>query len=324
VALSSYPFDGQSTTESQYTQLFRELQDSGVVPTTTNAWQVSADASGMVVSLQPGFALVRGHAISSTAVETLTIAAAGTTNRTDVIVLRLDPALNTIVPAVVKGAADGSEPALTQTDTDIYEHRLAKITVRANATNVGVNDVTDARRYVGSRVRNWTTATRPTTPRLAQLGLNTDANTWEYWNGLAWMPVMAADTANKQYVDTKTENYYASTLGGGTVDTVTSAAANPCSLTLSAGTWDIDYRAEFDFSVSTDRYAGAFLSQGLSNLATTFISMPGYGGDMKATASSFVRVTLNAQTTLTIRTSTSATGGTQGNGPQAMRARRVA
>lgn len=186
MALSYYPFDGQSTTESQYSQLFRELQDSGVVPDTAAAWQASADASGMTVKLQPGFAIVRGHAVLSTAVEIVTIVASEAQARTDRIVLRLDPTANTIVPVVIKGTAGGGIPALTQTDTGLYDLPIAQVAVAANATNIGTTAVADDRRYTGNRVGVWITSTRPANPRVGQMGLNTGTNAFEFWNGVAW------------------------------------------------------------------------------------------------------------------------------------------
>jgi len=187
VAISSYPFDSQLTTETQYSQLFRELQDSGIVPTSETAWKVSADASGMSVKLQPGYAIVRGHAVLSTAIESVTIPNAEAQPRTDRIVLRLDPTLNSIVPAVVKGLAGGGLPALTQSPDGIFEMSVARIAVGQNVTNIGALDVTDDRQFSGSRIRHWTPDTRPEDPRLAQLGLNTSTNKWEFYNGSEWV-----------------------------------------------------------------------------------------------------------------------------------------
>lgn len=187
MAITSYPFDSQSTTESQYSQLFRELQDSGVAAS-QNALdlKVSANGSGMTVFVQPGFAVVRGHAVLSTAVETLTIEAADATARTDRVVLRLDPSLNSIVLAVVKGVAGSGAPALTQTETGIYELPLGLVAVAGNATNIGTSATTDDRRFVGSTVGTWTTAGRPSAPRVGKLGLNQSTSRWEFWNGTSW------------------------------------------------------------------------------------------------------------------------------------------
>jgi hypothetical protein len=185
---SSYPFDGQAVTEGQFSRLFRELQDSGVAASPDALdLRVSADASGMTVKIQPGFAIVRGCAYFSTAVETLSIAASESATRIDRIVLRLDPAENSIVLAVLKGAVGGDPLAPTQTDVDIYELPLARVTVAASATNIGAAAVTDDRNFVGGRLGNWSTDTRPSAPRTGRLGYNRTTSAWEWWNGTSWI-----------------------------------------------------------------------------------------------------------------------------------------
>lgn len=188
MAQSSYPFDGQATSESQYSQFFRELQDTGIAGSAdSGALEVSADGSGMAVDVQPGFAIVRGHAYSSTAVETLTIEAADPTARLDTVVLRLDPAANSIVLAVLKGTPGAGAPAVTQTDTSVYELPLAVITVGSSVTSISPADVADRREYAGQRYGTWTTALRPAGPRLGHMGYNTQTAQWEFWNGVAWV-----------------------------------------------------------------------------------------------------------------------------------------
>ncbi|MFI9205298.1 tail fiber domain-containing protein [Streptomyces sp. NPDC053048] len=193
MAITSYPFDGQSVTESQYSQLFREFADSGVAASAgSSSFSVSADGASMDVKVQPGFAVVQGHAVLSTAVETLSIAAAGTSTRYDRVVLRLDPAVNQITLAVLQGVAGGSVPALTQTDTGIYELSLATITVGANITAVTSAAVSKERSFVGHSVGAWINATRPTAPRLGKLGYNYDADIFEFWDGSAWTPLVSS------------------------------------------------------------------------------------------------------------------------------------
>ncbi|WJN62648.1 minor tail protein [Streptomyces phage phiScoe10] len=187
MAQSSYPFDAQSVTESQYSQFFRELQDNGVASSSSASdLKVASAGTNMTLTVQPGMAIVRGHAYSSTAVENLTIAAADTAARTDRVVLRLDPTANSITLYVLKGAAGGGVPALTQTDTGTYELCLANVAVGANVTSISAASVTDQRRFIGSRIGSWSTALRPTTPRVGRLGLNSDTGVWEFWNGTAW------------------------------------------------------------------------------------------------------------------------------------------
>ena len=191
MAQTSYPFDGSSVSETLYSQFFRQLQDTGVAGSINGLdLKASGDSSGMNVKVQPGFAIVRGHAYQSTAVETLTIAAADSSAvRIDLVVLRLDPAANSIVLAVLTGTAGGSEPAPTQTDTGNYELPLAAVTVAANATTISSANVADRRRYTGTRVRAWTTDTRPSGPRVGQLGFNSTTSLYEYWSGSIWLSI---------------------------------------------------------------------------------------------------------------------------------------
>ncbi|MFG1602841.1 hypothetical protein [Actinoplanes sp. NPDC049265] len=196
MAISAYPFDGQDTTETQYSQLFRELQDTGVADSIGGpAFLVAATGNGLALSIQPGLAIVRGHAVASTAVETLTLSGAGSAARQDRIVLRLDPTANTITPAILTGPNIG----LTQTDTGVYELSLALINVAANSTTLNSANVVDERRYVGSRVGSWTTAQRPVDPRRYRLGFNTSTGKWEFFNGTTWIDMVAptADNATR-------------------------------------------------------------------------------------------------------------------------------
>lgn len=187
MAITSYPFDNQDTSETDYSRLFRELQDSGVADTIGGTgFAVSADASGMNVFVQAGFALLRGHAVLSTSIVTLSISAAASQLRIDRIVLRLDPVANSITPVVLGGVPGASAPALTQTDTGIFEIGLAQVSVQPGALTIASDKVADDRTYIGSRVGAWTTATRPTSPRRSRLGLNTTSNRWEFWDGSQW------------------------------------------------------------------------------------------------------------------------------------------
>jgi hypothetical protein len=187
LAWNAYPFETQNTTENEYTALFAELQDSGVIGAWGNgALRVSADASGMTVTVAPGSAIVRGHMVTSTETTALTIPAARAQTRTDRVILRLDPAANTIAPAVTTNATAASAPELVQTPTGIFEIPLALVTVAANVVTIAASAVTDDRPFVGNRVRVWSNATRPAAPRVSQLGFNTEAEAWEFWDGAAW------------------------------------------------------------------------------------------------------------------------------------------
>ncbi|OKI45115.1 hypothetical protein [Micromonospora sp. CB01531] len=197
MAITSYPFDNQDTSEIQYSSLFRELQDSGIADTHGGTgFQVSGDPSGMGVFLQPGFALLRGHACQSTAVERLDIQPASPALRIDRVVLRLDPVANSIVPVVLQGVPNSTAPALTQTDTGVYEESLGLVAVDPNVGVIALTKVTDDRAFLGSRVGCWSTATRPKTPRKARLGLNTTTGKWEYHNGTGWADLIPSTVDN--------------------------------------------------------------------------------------------------------------------------------
>ncbi|MGW1040049.1 tail fiber domain-containing protein [Streptomyces sp. NPDC002547] len=188
MSVSSYPFDGQTVSEGQYSYLFRELAShSGIAASLGSvSFYTFADSSGMRVQVSPGYAIIRGHAVQSTATEVLTIAAAGTSARTDRVVLRLDPTANSIALAVIQGQAGGGVPALTQTDTGIYEFPLARVSVPAGTVSIAASQVQGERQFLGNTVGGWTTDTRPTSPRVGRLGFNDSTDAWEFWDGTTW------------------------------------------------------------------------------------------------------------------------------------------
>lgn len=188
MAITAWPFENADTTETQYSYLFRELQDPGVVGTFgDNALRVTGDSTGMNVKVAAGRAHAQGFMMLSTAQETLTIGAAEASARVDRVVVRFDPTANTGTIVVKQGTAGSSTPpALTQTDTGIFELPLATVAVPAGAVTIAAGDVTDERPYVGHRVGAWTTATRPTAPRKYRLGFNETSGRWEFWTGSAW------------------------------------------------------------------------------------------------------------------------------------------
>ncbi|MGM7422783.1 hypothetical protein [Cellulosimicrobium sp. CpK407] len=192
MAITAYPFDDEDTTEAQYSALFRELQDTGVVGAFGDgALRVTADSTGMNVKIAAGSAIVRGHFLSSTVTETRTVDPAESQPRRDIVVARLDPSDNSITLAVVKGTAatNPADPALTKTDAGIYEMELARVTVPAGAVTIAPGNVQDLRPYIGHRVGIWSDATRPTSARWGKVGLNTTTGVWEYWTGAGWTPL---------------------------------------------------------------------------------------------------------------------------------------
>jgi len=192
LAITSYPFDGQAVTETQFSQMFREFQESGVVSSFGGGGFAVSAGTGMAVTVAAGLAFLRGHMVQSSATETMTIPAAGSSVRVDRVVLRLDPSANSIVVAVKQGTAgSATAPSLTQTDTGIYELSLAQITVAANVTSITSADISRTRPFVGTRVLVWTTVTRPESPRMGQIGYNADTRTFEFWNDTAWTPLIS-------------------------------------------------------------------------------------------------------------------------------------
>lgn len=147
MAQTSWPFENIDTSETQYSLLFRNLGEGAIVGRGQEL-EPFADSSGMNVKVRDGEALVRGHYYNSTGAETLSIAVANPTNpRIDSVVLRLDPTANSILLAVLTGTpgVSPSAPALTQTDSGIYEQLLANVSVAANTTVITSGNVSDER-----------------------------------------------------------------------------------------------------------------------------------------------------------------------------------
>ncbi len=184
MAQNSYPFETQDTTETQYSALFKEFQDTGVsgglVPSATLGLN---PPTGMTVPLTPGFAVIRGFAYENTSNLTLTLDTGDTLARIDTVILRLDPTANSIVAAVKKGTPNASPvaPALTQTSSGVYEFPLYDILVPANATALDAANFTNRRQFLGSQVGYWTTAGRPSPDRV-RFGFNSDLQKFEYYN----------------------------------------------------------------------------------------------------------------------------------------------
>ncbi|MEU7905895.1 hypothetical protein [Actinoplanes sp. NPDC049118] len=198
MAITAFPFDDQDTTEAQFSQWARELQDNGVADSIGGTGLRVSDGGGMAVQVQPGSAFLRGHFVTSTAVETVTIPAAGTSSRVDRVVMRINPSTNLGTLAVLQGTAGSSSaPSLTQTDAGIFEISLGNVTVQANATTIDAAMVTDSRQFTGTRVRAWSNTTRPTSSsRLYQIGFNNTTARWEFWNGTEWQGTASVQSDN--------------------------------------------------------------------------------------------------------------------------------
>lgn len=196
MTITSYPFENQDTTETQYSLLFREFQDSGVVGSIDGpGFSVTADGSGLDVQVNNGFAILRGHAVDSNGVETVVLDDAGNSPRIDRIVLRLEPAQDRVTLAVVKGTASSTPeaPELTQTATGVFEIPLARVAVAANALNISNANITDERQFSGGRVGVWRTNSRPSQPRRGRFGFNVTVGLFEFWDGVAWLSMGMGD-----------------------------------------------------------------------------------------------------------------------------------
>lgn len=201
MAQTSYPFDGVTVSESQFSAFFKELQDTGVAGSAdSTALKVTGDGGGMRVFVAAGSAIVRGFFYNNDASVQLTIGASTSLVRYDRIVLRLDPSVNSAVLAVVAGTPGAASPAaLTQTTTGIYELPLAVVTVGASVANIGSGVVVDDRIFHGHRVGVWSTAKRPASPRQYQPGFNTSLGYFEHWNGTTW--VQSSATAGHTHAE---------------------------------------------------------------------------------------------------------------------------
>jgi hypothetical protein len=90
MAQSAWPFENIDTSESQFSQWARNIGEGVKGSSGGTELKVYGDSSGMQVKVPAGYAMVRGHYYSNTAIETLTIAAAhATLARIDSVVVEL-------------------------------------------------------------------------------------------------------------------------------------------------------------------------------------------------------------------------------------------
>lgn len=163
---SSFPFEGLDVTETQFSQMFRNMGEGVRGSSATNDLKPFGDSSGLQVKVYAGQALVRGIYFVSTATETLAITAAhATLARIDSVVLELDPSANSILLKVLPGTAASTPvaPTLTQTDAGIYQQLLATVAVAAAATTIAAGNVTDGRVFLGVAAHTQNASTIITT-----------------------------------------------------------------------------------------------------------------------------------------------------------------
>jgi len=197
MAESYWPFDGEDTSETQYSQLFRRMQATGVWGDDTDQSCKLVAGAGLVPVLKAGYALVRGHMYYNDDDLPLTFAAGSAQDRIDRAILRLDPTANSIRAVVLAGTpGSGSPTALTQTDAGIFEISLARVMVTAGSSSISTSNINDERPFMGHVFGEWTTPNRPSNPRKGQPGFNLTDGRPEYWTGAAWKAFVPDITAS--------------------------------------------------------------------------------------------------------------------------------
>ena len=127
-------------------KIFSALVTNGVYADPADNFAVRA-SSGMKITVKAGRGFVNGRFAWTEQGTALTVSAANNTlPRIDAVVLRLSMTDRTISLAIKTGtaASSPSAPSLTRT-ADIYELRLANISVGAGAKSIKQADVTDTR-----------------------------------------------------------------------------------------------------------------------------------------------------------------------------------
>lgn len=140
-----------------FPRVWRQMSGTGVVSGYGSSLQVienSPPAMNVKVGLGVGFVLGHYFEVYGTA-EVLTIGAAhATLGRIDRVIIRRDLAARTTALAVKAGtaAASPAAPALTQSETGIYEISLAQILVPAASSSVIASRITDERTFAAAQL----------------------------------------------------------------------------------------------------------------------------------------------------------------------------
>jgi len=141
--------EGRVVRTAQWNALMKRFRRDGVLTDDYGATslQVSADGSGMQVTVAAGEALMLGGLWTSDADEPLIIEAAdGTYDRIDLVVARFDRVTETASLAVLKGVPAATPVPKTPTrNASVWEIELARIHVSAGVTSINAGDVEDRR-----------------------------------------------------------------------------------------------------------------------------------------------------------------------------------
>lgn len=184
MAVTGYPYERQDTTETQYANLFSELQDPGVIGSALGAAELRATfPGGLVVRIAAGRAFARGFILDNDSDFDVNVGPADTQSRVDRIVARVNPVTDTSSLEHLRGVPGSGAPRpLVRTFTGAYDVPLYRFTVAGGA--VAPTDLVDERQWVSHRVRMWRTADRElVAPRLGQVGYNLTTGRWEGWAG---------------------------------------------------------------------------------------------------------------------------------------------
>lgn len=141
--------DEREYSEADFARWGRVLAIDGVRGG-ADALKVNPYATGLAVSVNPGYAMVQGRYYAleddGTGAKILSLSGALSNPRIDRIVLRLYYATRTIEVGVLQGAESAQPTAPTlQRDSDVYMLSLAQVRVGVAASGIAAGDVTDER-----------------------------------------------------------------------------------------------------------------------------------------------------------------------------------
>ena len=196
MALTSWPFyssesGGTQVLEDEWSAMARQWAGSGVrvtgahvngfkvAPSTPAAMTVAVAGAASPAAL----ACVRGHWVSNTADTSVPITAnTSGLPRKDRIVLNLDPSTDAITLTAVAGApsATPTPPAVTQSDTGVYQLPLATVLVPSGATTI--TTVTDERVALVPPPLSCPSGERPTAPAPGQVVHESDTGLAVVWD----------------------------------------------------------------------------------------------------------------------------------------------
>jgi len=188
MAITSYPFDPQDTSEADYRVLMEAIMETGVV-----SGLAATPGAGLQISIASGVGFVHGFVVSNSAAFAVNMTAADPAlTRKDYIILKLDMAANTITIEKKDGttAGGGTLPALTQ-NSATWEHPIAVITVPPAAVGFVAGNI---QAYVSQVSRGYVTYANTTQRRndytRVLLGVNTTTKQCDYFDGAGnWTPL---------------------------------------------------------------------------------------------------------------------------------------